>query len=104
MGAIVATSRTPDVLRELGARSRTLRLRRNLRLKDLAAESGVSAGTVARLEAGQSIGTGNLVRIMRALGRVQGFETLVPAPEISPYDVARLRGKARKRASKRRRD
>ena len=49
MPAIVATSRTPDVLREVGARLRALRLQQNRRVKDLAADAGVSPRTIDRL-------------------------------------------------------
>ena len=101
MATIVATSRTPDVLRELGARLKTLRLQQNLRVQDLAADSGVSPRTIDRLEAGHSIGTENLVRVMRGLGRLQAFEAFVPVPEVSPYEIARLRGRVRQRASRR---
>ena len=104
MGVIVTTSRTPDVLREVGARLKMLRLQQNLRVKDLAADSGVSPRTIDRLEAGHSVGTENLVRIMRGLGRLQAFEAFIPVPEVSPYDVARLRGKVRQRASRGKRD
>ena len=104
MAAIVATSRTPDVLRELGARLKTLRLQQNLRVQDLAADSGVSPRTIDRLEAGHSVGTENLVRVMRGLGRLQAFEAFVPLPVVSPYEIARLRGTARQRASRRARD
>ncbi len=104
MGVIVATSRTPDVLREVGARLKTLRLHQNRRVSDLAADSGVSPRTINRLEAGHSIGTENLVQVMRALGRLQAFEAFIPVPEVSPYDVERLRGKIRRRASRRVRD
>lgn len=100
MRAIVATSRTPDVLREVGARLKAVRLRQNRRVRDLAADAGVSPRTIDRLEAGRNIGTENLVRVMRALGRLQAFDALVPVPEVSPYDVERLRGKVRRRASR----
>ena len=101
MATIVATSRTPDVLREMGARLKALRLQQNLRVQDLAADSGVSPRTIDRVEAGHSIGTDNLVRVMRGLGRLQAFEAFVPVPEVSPYEIARLRGKVRQRASRR---
>ncbi|MDE2761160.1 MAG: helix-turn-helix transcriptional regulator [Gemmatimonadota bacterium] len=100
MRAIVATSRTPEVLREVGARLKALRLQQNRRVTDLAADAGVSPRTIDRLEAGRNVGTENLVRVMRALGRLQAFEALVPVPEVSPYDVERLRGKVRRRASR----
>ena len=104
MPEIVATSRTPDVLREVGARLRALRLQQNRRVKDLAADAGVSPRTIDRLEAGRSIGTKNLVRVMRGLGRLQAFEAFIPVPEVSPYDVERLRGRIRQRASRGDRD
>ncbi len=100
MGAIVATSRTPDVLREVGSRLKALRLQQNRRVSDVAADSGVSSRTIHRLESGRPIGTENLVRVLRALGRLQALETLVPVPVVSPYDVERLRGKVRQRASR----
>ena len=99
MRAIVATSRTPDVLREVGGRLKALRLQQNLRVKDLAADAGVSPRTIDRLEAGRNIGTEKLVRVMRGLGRLQAFEAFIPVPEVSPYDVERLKGRVRRRAS-----
>ncbi len=99
MGTIVATSRTPEVMRELGARLKALRLRQNVRVKDLAARSGVGARTIDRLEAGHSVGTDTLVRIMRGLGRLQAFEALIPPVEPSPYEIEQLKGKLRQRAS-----
>ena len=101
MGAIIATSRTPDVLRELGARMKTLRLRQNLRVKDLAARAGVGARTIDRVEAGHSVGTETLVRVMRGLGQLQAFDALIPLLEPSPYEIEQLRGKPRQRASRR---
>ena len=100
MRPIVATSRTPEVLREVGTRLKALRLQQNRRVRDLAADAGVSPRTIDRLEAGRNVGTENLVRVMRALGRLQAFEALVPVPEVSPYDVERLRGRVRRRASR----
>ena len=101
MGTIISTSRTPDVLREIGARLKTLRLRQNLRVKDLAIRAGVGARTIDRMEAGHSVGTDKLVRVMRGLGRLQAFEAFIPLPEPSPYEIERLRGKLRQRASRR---
>lgn len=99
MTTILATSRTPDVLRELGERIKTLRLQRNLRVRDLGAASGVSARTINRLEAGSPVSTENLVRVLRGLGRLQALDAFLPPPEVSPRQIARLRGKVRQRAS-----
>ena len=99
MGTILANSRTPDVLREVGARLSSYRLQRNLRVEDLAAESGVSARTINRLESGHSVGTDKLVRVLRGLGRLQALDAFLPVPEVSPRQISALGGKTRRRAS-----
>jgi len=99
MGSILATSRTPDVLRELGTRLRTLRLQQNQRTSDLAAASGVSERTLRRAESGEAVSTENLIRLLRGLGRLQALDAFLPTPAVSPRQIARLRGKVRERAS-----
>ncbi len=99
MTEILTTSRTPDVLREIGSRMRALRLQQNLRIQDLAADSGVSERTINRLEAGESIGTEKLIRLLRGLGRLQALDAFLPVPTLSPQAIAGLQGKVRERAS-----
>ena len=101
MRAIVATSRTPDVLRELGVRLKTLRLQQNLRVKDLAADSGVGPRTIDRLEAGHSVGTENLVRVMRGLGRLPGLRSIGAGPRGVPIRHREAQGKGPPTASRR---
>jgi transcriptional regulator with XRE-family HTH domain len=91
----------PDtaVLSELGARLARLRLERNLKQADLAAQAGVSKRTLERMEAGGATQLANLVRVCRALGLVERFELLVPEPLPSPLEQLKLRGRQRKRAA-----
>lgn len=103
MVTILATSRTTDVLREIGARLRTLRLQQNLRTSDLAEASGTSERTIRRAETGEPVSTENLVRILRGLGRLQALDAFIPPPDISPRQIERLGGKVRERASRPRR-
>ena len=99
MGIILTTSRTPDVLREIGERLRRIRLLQNLKIEDLARDAGVGVNTVRRLERGQSVGLEFVVRILRALGRLQALDSFLPDPGISPLSVAEQGGKMRLRAS-----
>jgi putative transcriptional regulator len=100
MGTILATSRTPDVMRELGKRMRRLRLQRNQSIQELAEEAGVGVNTIRRLEVGQSVGTIYFVRILRAMGRLSALDAFLPEPEVSPIQVAKLKGRERQRASR----
>lgn len=87
------------ILRQLGERLMRVRLERNLAQAELAIEAGVSKRTVERMEAGGATQLVNLVRVCRALGLVEGFETLIPEPVPSPVAQLKLRGRQRKRAS-----
>ncbi|MFC1760690.1 helix-turn-helix domain-containing protein [Planctomycetota bacterium] len=92
------------VLVEIGQRLVRLRLDRELTQAQLAERAGVSKRTVERLEAGQSSQMSNLIRILRALGSLEGMNRLLPeATGPRPMDLLRQqKKKERKRASSRR--
>lgn len=87
------------ILCALGVRLGRIRLQHDLTQAELASQAGVSKRTVERMEAGGATQLVNLVRVCRALGLVEGFETLIPEPAPSPVAQLKLRGKERKRAS-----
>jgi transcriptional regulator with XRE-family HTH domain len=86
------------VLAELGERLRAVRLARNLSQQKLAEEAGVGRMTVQRLEEGGSTSLTSLIRILRALGELDGLARLLPPPGPSPLEEARRQGKRRQRA------
>jgi putative transcriptional regulator len=75
-----------------------IRLTRNLTQAQLAKESGVSIGTIRRLEAGQVVSLDTFIRILMALGLQQNLKTLLPDPTIRPVERVSLDGSERKRA------
>lgn len=87
------------VLQELGARIGQARLQRNLTQIELANQSGISKRTLERMEAGGSVQLSSLIRVCRALGLLERFDTLIPEAAVSPMAQLKLRGKERKRAS-----
>ena len=91
----------PAILAELGERLARYRLDRNLTQADLAKEAGVSKRTVLRLESGESTQLTNLIRIMRALGRLDHLDAFLPPPAPSPLEQLKADKKRRKRASPR---
>ncbi len=86
------------VLEELGGRLARARIDANLPQAHLAGEAGVGKRTIERLEAGRGTDVRVLVRVLRALGLMEGLESLIPAAPQSPMALLRLRGRERKRA------
>ncbi|MEI4264014.1 helix-turn-helix domain-containing protein [Roseovarius sp. D0-M9] len=72
--------------KDLGERLARFRLSRNLRQVDLAEQSGISRGAVARIEAGEGGTIDSLLRIMQALGIEDRVEMLLPDASLSPLD------------------
>jgi putative transcriptional regulator len=72
--------------------------------EQLAEEAGVSRATLQRLEAGQSVQLGSLIRVLIALGLPEIYE-LVPDPAVRPLlELERQeRGGGQRRRAPRRR-
>ncbi len=87
------------ILAELGGRFAQRRLELQLTQGMLAEQAGVSKRTVERVEAGATMQMSIMIRILRVLGLLERLETLVPEAGLRPMDLLKLKGKARKRAS-----
>lgn len=85
------------IQRALAERLSRQRISAALTQAQLARRAGVSPRTVVRMEAGQGGDLRNLIRVLRALGLVTGFNALVPALPPSPIEQLKLRGKQRQR-------
>lgn len=93
------------VLAEIGSRIDRIRLERNITQAELAREAGISRRTLVRLEQGEErVGATTLLRVLRALGYLEGVEHLVPDALPSPIEQLRAQGQKRRRASGARRD
>lgn len=88
------------VLREIGARLRETRLRRDLPQDWIAREAGVSAPTITKLENGGAVQLTTLIRVLRALNLLGGLEVAVPEPAPSPIEMLRHQEGRRRRASR----
>ncbi len=92
----------PEILAELGRRLRRYRLQQNLSQADLARDAGVGTRTVRNVEQGGDTQLGTLLRILRALGRLDALDAFLPRPGVSPMELLRAGGRERRRASARR--
>ena len=90
------------VLQEIGRRVRRERLNQNTTQEALAQFAGVSRRVILDLESGRGCGLSSFVEILRALRKLDQLDTLLPDPGISPLQLAKLKGKARQRATGRR--
>jgi transcriptional regulator with XRE-family HTH domain len=100
----MTTKLTDDVVLEsLGAGLQRERLSRNLSQAQLATEAGVTRDTIRRLEAGESVSTLTLVRVLKALGMEGSLGSLVPGRGPGPLEQldSGPAGRQRARASAR---
>jgi transcriptional regulator with XRE-family HTH domain len=66
------------VLAELGRRLSSHRLERNLTQAEIAAEAGVGQATVQRAERGESVQMTSMIKLLRALGLLEGLDVAIP--------------------------
>jgi len=89
-----------SVLSEVGGRLAGARLARNLTQAALAEQAGVAKRTVERLESGEvATQLSGFLRVCRALGLLERFETLIPEATLSPMAQLKPQGRKRQRAS-----
>lgn len=93
-----ALASVEDIEADLGRRLERIRLGRNIKQTRLAEEAGVSRRTITRLENGEGVSLDTLIRVMRALGLAERFDTLLPNPAVRPIERVRRKGGERQRA------
>ena len=77
--------KTPGELQiVLGERLRRLRLARNIDQRTTAGKAGISEKALRNLESGHGSTVETLLRTLKALGYVQGIETLAPVATVDP--------------------
>ncbi len=86
-----------QIVSEIGERLKASRIRANLTQLQLSQQSGVAKSTVERAEKGESIQLLSLIKLMRALNCLGGFETLVPRSEATPLEYVISENKKRYR-------
>ena len=91
------------LLAELGQALAARRIALNLTQAELADQAGIGKRTVERVEAGHSCQTAALIRILRVLELLTGLARLIPPAGPGPMDLLKRKGRARRRASSKRR-
>jgi len=92
-----------EVVAEMGRRIRSYRLQSNMDQRAVAERAGISRRTLQGLEQGTGSTVETLVRVLKALDRIQSLEAFLPEPSVSP--IALFDGpKERQRAYHRKED
>lgn len=90
---------TSVLLRHLGAQLRQMRLNKNLTQKELAEVAGLARSTISKLENDGDATLSTLVQVLRALDKLEILNHFITEAPVSPLQIAKLKGKARQRAS-----
>ncbi len=72
---------------EIGEQVRGIRVRMNLDQATVAQRAGIALSALKNLEAGKGATLKTLIKTIRVLGRTDWFDSLAPAPTISPMQM-----------------
>jgi transcriptional regulator with XRE-family HTH domain len=86
----------------IGVRVRRLRLDRDMRQEEVAAQAGLSVPTITRLERGRGSSLQTLIKVLQVLGEESWLEQLAPRLASSPavQQEPSTRQRARRRSAK----
>ncbi len=89
-----------EILAELGGRLRRYRLTQNITQAELARHAGLSTRTIRNVEQGDDIQLSTIIRMLRALGRLEVLDAFLPRPTVSPMELLSTGGRERQRAGR----
>jgi transcriptional regulator with XRE-family HTH domain len=87
------------LLQLLGEQIKQMRLNKNLTQTELGERSGLSRSAISAME-NKGLGTMNsFIQLLRTLEKVEILNHFITEAPVSPIQLAKLRGRARQRAS-----
>ncbi len=89
------------ILAEFGERIARRRLDLSMTQAALAEQAGISKRTIERIEAGSSAQLSSLIRVFRELDLLSALDRMIPEVVPRPMELLKHKGKARQRASSR---
>lgn len=89
-----------EIVAEIGRRLQQYRLQQNVTQRALADRAGVSLRTVQNVEAGEDTQLSTMMRLLRALRRLDAIDAFLPEPRVSPIALHESGGRRRRRARK----
>jgi transcriptional regulator with XRE-family HTH domain len=96
------SSTTEELEVQLGQQIRALRLLRNVDQQSLAAQAGVALSALKHVESGKGATLKTLLKVLRALDRLDWLKSLSPAVSISPLQLLAQKAPRQRASSPRR--
>lgn len=94
-------SSTNEILKEIGTRIKSARIDAGLSQQDLAEQANVSIRTISNIEHGRDTSFATIIEVMRGIGRVQVFDSIIPETTLRPSRIVSAE-KPRSRVSRNR--
>ena len=89
------------ILSKLGARLKSIRLKQNITQESLAISANISLSSVKKIESGEIKSFDSLLRVLRVLGKLDIFQSMVDEESLSPSEYYELVNSAKKATRKR---
>ncbi|MBR4995127.1 MAG: helix-turn-helix domain-containing protein [Alistipes sp.] len=89
------------ILAKLGARIKSTRLKQNITQESLANSANISLSSIKKIENGEIKSFDSLLRVLRVLGKLDIFQTLIEDEQLSPSEYYNLVNSTKKTTRKR---
>ena len=89
------------ILTKLGARIKSSRLKQNITQESLAISANISLSSVKKIESGEIKSFDSLLRVLRVLGKLDIFQSMVDEEQLSPSEYYELVNSTKKVTRKR---
>lgn len=89
------------ILAKLGARIKSTRLKQNITQESLAISANISLSSVKKIENGEIKSFDSLLRVLRVLGKLDLFQSMIDEEQLSPSEYYELVNSTKKATRKR---
>ena len=89
------------ILAKLGARIKSSRLKQNITQESLAISANISLSSVKKIESGEIKSFDSFLRVLRVLGKLDIFQSMVDEESLSPSEYYELVNSTKKVTRKR---
>ena len=89
------------IIAKLGARIKSTRLKQNITQESLAISANISLSSVKKIESGEIKSFDSLLRVLRVLGKLDIFQSVVDEEQLSPSEYYELVNSTKKVTRKR---